>query len=445
MGKRRRRKRRVPEGLFRASIEAMSHDGRGIARIDGKTVFIDRALEGEELLFRYVYRRSSFDEGVAEEILVPSPNRVEPRCPVFGRCGGCSLQHMEHGAQVELKERNLLEQLLHFGDTEPREMLAPLTGPCWGYRRSARLGARYVRKRGEVLVGFRERWSGFVVEMEECPILLPRFSGLLPGLKRLIGSLSVFDAVPQVELVAGDWEAALVFRHLAPLSPEDISSLVAFGEENGVRVYVQPGGPDTVEPLYPAGCSMPLAYRHPGFGLDIYFFPGDFIQVNGEINRRLVELAVELLDPGPGEVVADFFCGVGNFSLPLAVRCGEVLAVEGSQAMAARGAANAKANGISNVTFIAADLHDDQGLDQWKDAGFNKVLLDPPRSGAEALCRLLCGSMADTVVYISCNPATLARDAGILATGGFLLAKAGVVDMFPQTAHAEAIALFKRL
>ncbi len=440
----RRRRKRLPEGLFPAEIEALSHDGRGVARVEGKTVFMELALPGEQVLFRYLHRRKSFDEGVAVEVVKASPDRVEPRCPVFGRCGGCALQHMAHGAQLELKERNLLEQLHHFGGVEPEERLEPIIGPIWGYRRSARLGARYVKKRREVLVGFRERWSGFIVDMEECPILAGPFSELIRPLRGLVTGLSIREAVPQIELFKADSAAAMVVRHLEPLSPLDLEALNAFSRDHGVAVYLQPGGPATVAPLDVVATGSSLSYTLPAFGVELRFRPGDFIQVNGEINRRLVERALELLAPERSHRVLDLFCGIGNFSLPLATVAGEVIGCEGSSEMVKRASENASANGLANLRFLAADLTDEATLAGLLTGPVDLVLLDPPRSGAKEVCRALARMEIERICYVSCNPATLARDAGILAEGGFRLLKAGVVDMFPHTAHAEAVALFAR-
>ncbi len=434
----------MPQGSFPARIEGLSHDGRGVARIEGKTVFIELALPGEEVMFRYLHRRQGFDEGVAVEVVEPSSLRVEPRCPVFGGCGGCALQHLEHRAQLELKERNLLEQLRHFGGVEPEEVLEPVTGPVWNYRRSARLGARYVVKRGEVLVGFRERWSGFIVDMEECPILAHPFARLIGPLRELITGLSVAQAVPQVELYAGDEAAALVLRHLEPLSHPDLQLLSRFAVDHAVALYLQPGGPDTVHPLPGDSDPLPLSYSHPAFHVELQFRPGAFIQVNGPVNRLLVERAVELLQPQEGERVWDLFCGIGNFSLPLATRAGEVVGFEGSREMVDGAGENARRNGLENCRFVALDLGREEELKAHLTGPVDAAVLDPPRSGAKELCRHLAGLELGRICYCSCNPATLARDAGILAQGGFRLAKVGIVDMFPHTAHAEAIALFLR-
>jgi 23S rRNA (uracil1939-C5)-methyltransferase len=428
---------------FEAHIDSLSHEGRGLAHIQGKATFIDGALPGERVLFRYTRRRGRFDEGVVAEVLAPSPERVVPHCPHFGVCGGCSLQHLAPDAQIRHKEAVLLEQLRHIGGVEPGAVLPPLTGPIWGYRRKARLGVKYVEKKGRVLIGFREKRAPLLADLTRCEVLHESVGGRLNELRDLIGGLDASRTIPQIEIAVGDSDTALVFRHLQPLSEKDVGRLVAFGREKGLWIYLQPGGPDSVTPLWPETPS-PLRYQLPG-EVTVHFQPTDFTQVNADINRAMVERVLELLDPQPDERLLDLFCGLGNFTLPLARRAGSVIGVEGEGGLVERAKANAEQNGIDNVEFLRADLAAPDPDAPFFNASYDKVLLDPPRTGAlEAVTRLGFNGVK-RVVYVSCNPATLARDARVLTTEkGFRLAKAGVMDMFPHTTHVESIALFEQ-
>ena len=442
--KRKRRRTKRESSPERSRIESLSHDGRGIARVDGKTVFVEGALPGEDVIFVRYRRRGSFDEGRMTQCLEASPDRVDPRCPSFGICGGCSLQHMAHEAQIRVKEQAMLENLKHFGRVEPEEILPPLTGPVWGYRRSARLGVRYVRKKGMVLVGFRERNSSFIADMEHCDILDSSVGGLLMELRALVGGMNAFMAVPQIEVSVGDEAGALIFRHLQPLEPEEEEMLGAFSEKCGLKVYLQSGGPDTVRPLC-GEWGETLVYRVDHGRCGIFFRPGDFIQVNGGLNRQMVLQAMRMLDPGPGEHVLDLFCGLGNFSLPAARRAETLTGVEGSASMVDRALKNAWVNGVDNAVFYTSDLNADFQSASWSDRRYHKILLDPPRSGALEIVRQMPVFRAARIVYVSCNPATLARDAGELVhNGGYRFTYAGIMDMFPHTAHVEAMAVFDR-
>lgn len=443
---RREKHREDQEILIEADIESLSHDGRGIARIDGKIIFIDGALPSERIRFKYKKRRAGFDEAQAVEVLKPSPDRVEPGCQHFGLCGGCSLQHMASVMQIQIKEQALLENLMHFGGTEPVEVLPPLTGPIWGYRRSARLGVKYVAKKAKVLVGFREKKSGLIADIDSCAVLDFRVGDLIAGLKSLISGLKVFRTIPQIELSSGDDAAALIFRHLEGLEDEDVGALKAFGKAHGVHIYLQPGGPDTIAPLWPE-TEKNLSYRLPEFDVEISFSPGDFIQINGALNRLMVSETVKALALTPHETVLDLFCGLGNFSLPIARMAGRVTGIEGSAAMALRASENARLNGIKNAVFYAADLSADFGNapPPWSASRLDKVLIDPPRSGALDVVSYLSKTGPGRIVYVSCNPATLARDAGELVhTGGYRLESVRVMDMFPHTSHVEAMAVFQR-
>jgi len=430
-----------------ATVETFSHDMRGIARVGGKTVFIDNALPGEKVNFRYRSRRSKFDEGAALEILQPSPDRCEPRCPHVDLCGGCSVQHLRPGAQIEEKQKILLDQLARFGDIEVPEILPPLVAEPFGYRRKGRIGIRLVKKRpGKDLVfGFREKRSNDLTDIDECHVLHPAVAAQIPRLKQLLNDSDGRAHFSQLEVAVGDGAAALVLRHLEPMSGADISRWQSFAADSGIHLYLQPGDAASAHRIWPASGGEYLSYELPEFDLCLRFHPLDFAQVNFDINRQMVSRAVALLDPQPGERVLDLFCGLGNFTLPLARRAREVVGVEGEGALTRRGIDNAALNGLENVRFHAADLTRDIGAHPWAVGGFDKILLDPPRGGALELVRQLARFGAKRIVYVSCNPATLARDAGELASLGYRLATAGVMDMFPHTAHVESMALFERV
>ena len=441
---RRRKHPRLPQGEFEAHIDSMAHDGRGVARIDDKATFIQGALPGEKVMFRYTRRKRSHDEGIACDIIEASPQRVQPRCAHYAICGGCSLQHMHPQAQIQAKQQVLLDNLQHIGKVEPQQVLPPLLNDSpWGYRRKARLGVKHVAKKGKVLVGFRERGSSFVADLTHCHVLHPRVGELLPQLGELIEELSIHDRLPQIEMAMDDERCVLIFRILEPLSAQDTRLLLAFGEQHDIIPYIQPGGPDTVAPL--GGTPVDLHYRLPGEELELGFLPGDFTQVNTEINRRMVERAIAMLEPGANDRVLDLFCGVGNFTLPLARHASEVVGVEGDAGLVQRARGNAQRNGLGNVEFHTANLYEELAMAGWLDQRFDKVLLDPPRSGAQQVLSLLPKLGVDTILYISCYPGTLARDAGELVNQhGYRLVSAGVMDMFPHTAHVESIALFRR-
>lgn len=438
----RRHKKPLPAAPVEVTIERLDQEGRGVAQVAGKVTFVDGALPGERVLFTYVALHRNYDLGRAVEVLEPAPERVAPRCPHFGVCGGCSLQHLDPAAQIAAKERVLLEDLRRIGKVVPAEVLPPLIAPVWGYRRKARLGVRYVRKKERLLVGFRERNAPYVAELSRCAVLAPVVGERLADLAALIASLRTYDRIAQVEVALGDDGGALVFRNLVELEAEDRAALAAFGAGCGLDIYLQPGGPESVVPL---GAARELSYRLPEAGVELFFGPGNFTQVNAGINRPMVARALELLDPQPGERILDLFCGLGNFTLPLARRAGHVIGVEGAAALVAQAEENARRNGIVNVEFHAADLAAPLERQPWLAAGVDKILLDPPRSGALEVLPHLAALGARRLLYISCNPATLARDAGELVQRyGWRLARAGVMDMFPHTAHVESIALFER-
>jgi len=431
-------------------VTALDQEGRGIVRVGGKAVFVEGALAGELVAIDIYRRKPSYDLARATEILRASPSRVAPLCPHFGVCGGCSLQHLDAAAQVAAKQRVLEDALWHIGRVRAGELLAPIHGPSWGYRQRARLSVRDVPKKGGVLVGFHERKSSFVTDMRCCPVLPPHISSLLPALRELIGSLSLRTRLPQIELAVGDeapdgtGNEVLVLRNLAPLTPADERALAAFADRHGVRLYLQPQGPATVQAFHPP--ARTLSYALPDFGVRIEFQPTDFTQVNIGMNRVLVRRAIGLLAPSPGEAVTDFFCGLGNFTLPIARRGATVVGVEGSAPLVRRAQANALANGLADrARFSFADLFEATPAGIEALGPIDKALLDPPREGAIALVKALPEARLSRVVYVSCNPATLARDAAVLVhERGFSLRAAGVVNLFPHTAHVESVALFTR-
>lgn len=438
-----RRRRKLPKEPFEARIEDLSHDGRGVATHEDKIVFIHGALPGELVSARVTGRKRRFDEGETLEVIEPSADRVEPRCPHFGQCGGCSLQHLNPLQQIEAKQNTLIQNLERIGKVKPDVVWEPLTGPEWGYRRKARLSVRYVHKKERVLVGFRERYGAFVADMQTCYVLDQRIASQLGRLSDLIFSMEARRTIPQIEVACGDEQCALVFRHLEALSEEDRQKLVAFAADTGIAVLLQPSGPASIHCLEPA--SVNLEFSVPEFDIQLAFGPSDFIQVNTDMNRRMIHRVMELLEPGENDRILDLFCGLGNFTLPLARQAGEVRGVEGDAELVRRAGENAQANGLDNAIFHAADLNEDPGSAPWLKQGYDKVLVDPPRSGAEFILPHIAASGAQRVVYVSCHPASLARDAGILVhQHGFRLLGAGVIDMFPHTGHVESIALFER-
>ncbi|WP_298449950.1 23S rRNA (uracil(1939)-C(5))-methyltransferase RlmD [uncultured Marinobacter sp.] len=444
----RRRRKVLPTEPVRCEVEKLSHDGRGIARQDGKILFVDGALPGETVMAKVVSSRSKFDELRTLEVLEPAPDRQTPPCEFADLCGGCSLQHMSSDAQIRFKEDTLREQFAHFGGIEPEEWIEPLRpDSTLAYRRKARMGVRYVKARESVLVGFREKRNSFLTDIDRCVVLDPRIGERIVPLRELLHSMDAYARIPQVEIACGDDTAAMVFRNMDELSTGDREKLIAFGQAHELHIYLQPKGPDTVHRIWPESTGRQderLSYRLDAFDLTMKFHPMDFTQVNADINKAMVHRAVEWLDVQPGERVLDLFCGLGNFTLPLARKGGQVIGVEGDDAMVVRGRENAELNGLTNVAFHGADLHGDFTGQSWAQEGFDKILIDPPRSGAEEICKYLTAFGAKTIVYVSCNPATLARDAGVMARNGYRLVRAGVMDMFPHTTHVESIALFER-
>ena len=435
-----RLKQRPP---FELQITDLSHDGRGVGRREGKAVFVSGALPGETVRVEQTGRNRHFDEGRAVEVLQASPDRVEPRCPHFGTCAGCVLQHLSEPRQIEAKHGVLLDNLKRIGHVEPQRVLEPLTDAAWGYRRKGRFSVRFVEKKGKAVVGFRETNPRFVADLSTCHTVIPAIAEKIPALGELVDSLDGKRTIPQIEFIAGEQGVALVFRHLEPLTDEDLARLVAFAKGSGFAVFLQPGGVESVKPLWPE--QVELSFALPEWDLHLAFRPLDFIQVNAGLNDKMIAKAIELLDPQPGERVLDLFCGLGNFTLPLARRAGHVVGVEGEAGLVARARENAARNQLANVEFHAADLAKDLGGEPWMKAGFDKLLLDPPRAGAAEVLAQLPLKGIHRIVYVSCHPGSLARDAGFLVRErGYKLVAAGAMDMFPQTAHVESIALFEK-
>ena len=425
-------------------VESLDQEGRGVAHVDGKVIFIEGALTGETVEYAAFQRKPSYELAEVKRIIHASVSRVQPRCRYFGVCGGCSMQHLEPRAQVAAKQRVLEDNLARIGKVTPETILAPIHGPTWEYRYRARFSARYVAKKG-TLVGFRERRSSFVVDMQTCEVVPARTSALLIPLRDLIASLSIRERLPQVELAIGDAVDVLILRVIEPPNDADLDKLRQFARRHRVQLLLQPKGPDSVYPLFPQEV-IPLQYRIPDFDLTFPFNATDFTQVNHEINRVLVRRAITLLDPQPGERVADFFCGLGNFSLAIARRGAQVLGVEGNVRLVERAYGNAKLNGLEDqCRFLDRDLFKITAGD-WKElAPFDRILIDPPRDGAMELVKALGEITPARIVYVSCNPATLARDAAVLVNvHGYRLAAAGVINMFPHTSHVESIAVFDR-
>jgi 23S rRNA (uracil1939-C5)-methyltransferase len=434
---------------FEATITDLGHDGRGVARIDGKTVFVSGALLGEQVMAKLRKRHRHFDEAEVVELITRSPHRVEPRCQHFAECSGCSLQHLDAPSQIAAKQRVLAENFERIGKVSPAAWLPPLTGEPWGYRRKGRLSVRHVMKKGRVLVGFREEQnSSLVADIQRCEVIHPSLGPKIGLLADLLSTMEAVDTIPQIEFAGGDDVMALVFRHMEPLNEHDLSALTAFGKQHELAIYLQPGSNSSVHPLWPQ--QPRLAFRIASGDeriddVELAFEPLDFVQVNADMNQRMMARTLELLDLQPTDRVLDLFCGLGNFTLPIARRVAEVVGLEGEHGLVERAAQNAARNGIDNAHFHVANLFEDQRGTDWARQPWDKILLDPPRAGADKVLEYLPHKQTRRIVYVSCHPASLARDAGILVNQhGFKLTSAGVMDMFPHTAHVESIALFER-
>lgn len=426
-------------------IEAVTHDGRGIAAIEGKKVFVAGALNGEEVRFIRRKRRRKFDEAELLEVLQPSPQRIDAHCAVFGRCGGCALQHIGSDEQRTIKFGTLRDNLERIGNVTPDEWLVPLTGPEWHYRRRARLAVKDVPGKGRVLVGFRERHAPFITDMRRCEVIAKPVDDLIEPLSEFIGQLSISARLPQIEVAVAENAVALVFRVLDPPSAVDMALIREFGAKHDLRIWLQPGGLDSLQLAWPESDPGPLTYALPEFDVEIAFEPVDFVQINADINRRMVHAALGYLEPGQGDRVLDLYCGIGNFSLPLGRTCNEVMGIEGAASLVQRAGENAARNGLDNVHFRCADLSAITGDEVWLNERWDRVLLDPARSGAAELIAHMRKIDPERIVYVSCHPGTLARDAGTLVNEqGFRLRAAGIIDMFPHTAHVESVAVFSK-
>jgi 23S rRNA (uracil1939-C5)-methyltransferase len=438
-----RSRKKLSDQPFELDILDLGSKGMGMAEHDGKNLRVYDALPGEKVIARYLFGRKNRGKAETLEVLQSSPDRVQPVCPHFGYCGACSLQHLSMDAQLARKHAALMQQLKDTGHVEPVSTYEPLSGPLWNYRRKARLSVRDVAAKDRVLVGFRERDGRFVADMDDCHILRREIAENLPKLARLIETLECRTTIPQVEVSCGDEQCAMIIRHLEDLSAADAESLKLFAAGTGLGLYLQPAGPDSLQLLGPE--DFQLKYAIEALGLQFHFEPLDFTQVNGDLNQLMVMRALELLDPQTEDNILDLFCGLGNFTLPLATRAGQVLGIEGSEEMVERGRSNAVLNGLDNVKFESTDLYRPCDRAPWPDGDYHKILLDPPRSGAQELLPWIAASKVNRVLYISCNPETLARDAEILVNQyGFSLEGAGIINMFPHTPHSEAIALFER-
>lgn len=463
--------------MNQVTIESLDQEGRGVARIEGKVIFIEGALTGETVSYSSYRKKPSFELAQVTQIHKPSPMRVQPRCKHFGVCGGCSMQHLDANAQVAVKQRILEDSLWHIGKVRAETILPPIYGQAWGYRERARISVRHVIKKDKTLVGFHEKRSSYVADMQSCEILAPRISALIPLLAELIGGLSIRDKLPQIEVAVGEFVDVLVLRVMEPPSSEDEAALRAFADKHDIQFWLQSGGPDTFVPFHPLDAPQ-LSYSLPEFGITMPFAPSEFTQVNSALNRVMISRAMRLLDPKPGERIADFFCGLGNFTLPIARSGARVLGIEGSAALVKRAEQNAAYNGlnsplphagapkvgnplsvkpdaelsqgagerVSQVEFRAMNLFemDEEKLAQL--GRFDKWLVDPPRDGAMELVKAITPEIApERIVYVSCSPATLARDAAELVQRGYVLKSAGVMNMFPHTSHVESIALFEKM
>ena len=428
-----------------ARVEDLSHDGLGVIKVNDKVYFVGGVLPDELISFKPGKKRKGKFEGNAVEILEPSSQRVEAECEYFGICGGCALQHLESKSQIEYKEKILIDNLTRIGKVTSGEVLAPLKGDLWNYRRKARLGVKYVPKKGGIIVGFREKQSSFITSLQHCRTLDLRISDLLPSLHELITGLSNNTRIPQIEVAAGDHRVAMVLRHLESIFQSDIERLKEYAAINNVDFFTQSKGPDSVMPVGP-GVPVPLRYRHDLFGIELEFNPLDFIQVNASVNQLMVKQAYDFLNPVASDRILDLFCGLGNFTLPLATSGADVIGVEGDSYLVNKGRSNAQINQIENASFEKLDLHAGDLSVLTGSGKFNKMLIDPPRSGAfQVVQEVVPMLQPERLVYVSCNPATLARDADVMVNhNGYTLTYAGAIDMFPHTAHVESMAVFDR-
>lgn len=439
-----RRVKKISPLPFQTQITSLSHEGRGIATVNGKRKFLRGGLPNETVIAHDTYRHSSYDEGEVTEVLTASSDRVTPLCPHTHFCGGCALQHLKPEAQILFKQSMLLEQLTHIGGLKPTHILPPLTGPVWGYRHKARLGVKYVAPKQKVLVGFRETNGRYLADIQSCAVLHPSVGEKITLLSGFIHTLDAYQSIPQIEVAIGDDVSALIFRHLQPLSATDTEKLQQFAKDQQLHIYLQPAGIDTIWRLYPTAGEELLYYALPKHHITLGFHPANFTQINTAINQQMVDRAIELLAPKPHETILDLFCGLGNFTLPLARYCQKIIGVEGEEKLVSRAQNNAQLNNLNNAEFYTADLSIDFSTLPFMQNSFAKILLDPPRTGALEAVKILPRLKPEMILYVSCNPATLARDAKELVARGYHLSHAGVMDMFPHTSHVESMALFVR-
>jgi len=436
------RRRKLKSKIYEIEIESLSHEGRGISHIDNKVIFTRGALPGEKVMASRTLSRAKYEEADVVEVIEPSTDRIDPKCAVYGICGGCSFQHLSSLNQINAKHDWLQSAFMGQAKVQPKQWIEPLQVESWGYRRKARLGVRYVAKKEKVLVGFRERKSSFVTVMSRCEVLHPSLGDNLELLSECIESLSIKEHVPQIEVAIAEQDTILILRHLQPLNDNDEEILNDFAKKLSITWYLQSGGLDTIKPL---SNPVQLTYSLPKHDIVMSFLPNDFTQVNFELNKKMISLAIDLLDLNEKDNVIDLFCGLGNFTLPISRYVNEVVGIEGDRGLVERAKANAEANDITNASFYKADLFEDvSGFEWFRGRNYNKALIDPARTGAIEIVELLPKLKVERVVYVSCNPATLARDTARLIDLGFSLESAGVMDMFPQTAHVESIALFVR-
>jgi len=423
----------------------LSHDGRGVIKLNERVYFVDGVLADEDVIFTPLKKKRGQFTGRLEEVLKASPYRVDPPCEYFGVCGGCALQHLAPEAQIHFKAQTLKQNMARIGKVEPQTWLEPMQDELWHYRRKARPGVKFVPKKGGVIIGFRERASSYLTSLKSCLTLDKKISDLLPALHELFASSSIYNQIPQIEVAAADNAIAMVVRHLAPFNADDLELMAAFAKKYEVQFFLQPGGLKTIHPHYPAE-PEPLYYELKDYGLKLEFLPSDFLQVNARVNEKMIAQAIEFLELSDGDAVLDLFCGLGNFTLPLAATGASVLGVEGEQSLVDRALHNAALNKLPQAQFSCANLHLEGAEKGLPAAGFNKLLIDPPRSGAELIVEAYVPILKpELIVYVSCNPATLARDAATLVLKhGYVLEKAGAIDMFPHTAHVESIAVFRR-
>ena len=435
------RRRKVKSKVYELNIESLSHEGRGISHHDNKIIFTRGALPGEKIIATRTHSRAKYEEADIVEILQSSPDRIEAKCAVYGICGGCSFQHLSSQNQIIAKQSWLQSAFIGQAKTEPKNWLEPMQVQSWGYRRKARLGVRYVAKKEKVLVGFRERKSSFITVMSRCEVLHPSLGGNLI-IAECIGKLSIREHIPQIEAAISESHTILILRHLQPLTEADEATLKECGEKLSITWYTQSGGLDTIKPLIEA---VTLTYSIPDHKIEMEFLPNDFTQVNFALNQKMINLAIGLLELNDQDSVLDLFCGLGNFTLPISKYVEKIVGIEGDKGLVERAKANADANGITNASFYKADLSEDVSGSEWfRGQKYNKALIDPARTGAIEIVELLPKLNIERLVYVSCNPSTLARDTARLIELGFTLVSAGVMDMFPQTAHVESIALFTR-